>query len=130
MGTEGQPRDCRHAQPGNHQRLHHDHVVGRVADSRLKAFVGTQREQVAATPFAAGDPGRIVQCSEFAYPALRKQVHRIVEQVVESDVVGLGLGLVVAEDDRDVDLAGAQQLERLGRMRVGQRDLQVGMPGG
>ena len=40
--------------------------------------------------------------------------------MVQADVVGLGLGLVVAEDDRDVDLAGAQQLERLGRMRVGQ----------
>ena len=42
---------------------------------------------------------------------------------------GLGLGLVVAEDDRDLDLAGAQQLERVERMRVGQADLQPGMPG-
>jgi hypothetical protein len=49
---------------------------------------------------------------------------------MQADVVGLGLGLVVAEDDRDVDLAGAQQFQRLGRMGVGQGDLQVRMPAG
>jgi hypothetical protein len=45
--------------------------------------------------------------------------------VVEADAGRLGLGLVVAEDDRDVDPAGAQQLDRLGRMGVGQGDLQA-----
>ena len=39
----------------------------------------------------------------------------------------LGLCLVVPEDDRDLDLAGAEQLQGLGWMGVGQRDLQVGM---
>ena len=47
---------------------------------------------------------------------------------MEADPGGLGLGLVVAEDDRDLDLAGAQQLDRFGRMRVGQADLQARMP--
>jgi hypothetical protein len=35
----------------------------------------------------------------------------------------------VPEDDRDLDLAGAQQLDRFGRMPVGQADLEVRMPG-
>jgi hypothetical protein len=42
----------------------------------------------------------------------------------------LGVGLVVAENDRDLDLAGAQQLDGVGRMRVGQADLQTRMPAG
>jgi hypothetical protein len=48
--------------------------------------------------------------------------------VVQADPARLGLGLVVAEDDRHVDPAGAQQLQRLGRMGVGQADLQARMP--
>ena len=44
--------------------------------------------------------------------------------------VRFGFGVVVAEDDRDVDLAGAQQFQRLGWLRVGQADLQAGMPVG
>ena len=39
-------------------------------------------------------------------------------------------GVVVAEDDRNVDPSGAQQLQRLGRLRVDQADLQAGMPVG
>ena len=47
---------------------------------------------------------------------------------MKADPRGLGLGLVVAEDDRDLDLACAQQIDRFGRMRVGQVDLQARMP--
>ena len=43
----------------------------------------------------------------------RQQVDRVVEQVVQADVVGLGSHLVVAEHERDIDLPGPQQLERL-----------------
>ena len=46
---------------------------------------------------------------------------------MEADVLRLGLCVVVAEDDRDVDLAGAQQLQRLGWAGVGQSDLQTGV---
>ena len=38
------------------------------------------------------------------------------------------LGLVVAEDDRDLDPTGAQELNRFERMRVGQADLEARMP--
>ncbi len=44
---------------------------------------------------------------------------------MQSYAVGLGLGLVVPEDHGDLDLAGAQQLERLGRVGVGEGDLEV-----
>jgi hypothetical protein len=50
--------------------------------------------------------------------------------VVQAYVVRLGRGLVVAEDDRDIDLAGAQQFQRLGRVRVGDADPQAGMLAG
>ena len=118
----------RHPEPGGHQRLHHDHVVGAVADPRIEPGVGAQGQQVAAAALAAGDPGRVAQGGQPALAPRRQQVDRIVEQVMQADAGRLGLGLVVAEDDRDLDLAGAQQLERLGRMRVGQADLQARMP--
>jgi hypothetical protein len=38
-----------------------------------------------------------------------QQVQRIVEQVMQADVFRFGFGVVVAEDERDVDLARAQQ---------------------
>jgi hypothetical protein len=61
-------------------------------------------------------------------PALGgQQVQGIVEQVVQADVFWFRFCVVVAEDDRDVDLAGAQQFECLGWLRVGQTDLQPGM---
>jgi hypothetical protein len=44
----------------------------------------------------------------------RQQVQRIVEEVMQADAARFGFGFVVAEDDRGVDLAGAQQLQRLG----------------
>jgi hypothetical protein len=50
--------------------------------------------------------------------------------VVQPDRGRLGFGVVVAEDDRELHLAGAQQLDRLGRMRVDQADLQARVPGG
>jgi hypothetical protein len=99
-------------QAGGDQGLHHDHVVGRVADLRLVALVGAERKQVAAAPVAAGDPGGVAKRGQSGSAVWGQQVDRVVEQVVQVDAVGLGLGLVIAEDDRDVDLAGAQQLER------------------
>ena len=95
-----------------------------------KPSARAHRQQVAAAQLAAGDPRCVAQRLERAPPAGREQVDRIVEQVVEADVGGLGVGLVVAEADRDVDLAGAQQLERLGRVHVEQRDLQLGVARG
>ena len=56
-----------------------------------------------------------------------QQVQRIVEQVVQADAFRFGVGVVVAEDDRDVDLAGAQQFQCLGWLGAGQADLQTGM---
>jgi hypothetical protein len=47
--------------------------------------------------------------------------------VVQADVLRFRFGLVVAEDQRDVDLARAQQLQRLGWLGAGQVDLQAGM---
>jgi hypothetical protein len=130
VGAQGQARQGRHAQSGGHQRLHDHHVVRGVADPRLEPLVRAQGEQVAAAPLAAGDPGLVAQGGQPAPAAGREQVDRIVEQRMQPDAGRLGLGLVVAEDDRDLDLAGPQQLERLGRMRVGQADLQAWMRGG
>jgi hypothetical protein len=83
--------------------------------------------QVAAAAVAARDPCRVAQGAQPALGALRQHVDRIVEQVVQADAGRLGLGLVVAEDDRDLDLAGAQELDRLGWMRVYQVDLEARM---
>ena len=47
---------------------------------------------------------------------------------MEADPGRLGLGLVVAEDDGDLDLAGAQQFDRFWRVRVRQADLEARMP--
>jgi len=49
---------------------------------------------------------------------------------MQANAVGLGLALVVAKDERDLDLAGAQHVEGLGRMRIGEADSQAGMLAG
>jgi dihydrofolate reductase len=127
VGAQGQPRAGCHAQAGGDQRLHHDHVVGRVADPGFEPFLGTHRQQVDAAPVAAGDPGGVAQCGQGLPGPGGQHIQRIVEQVMQADAVWFGFGVVVAEDDRDVDLAGAQQFQRLGWLRVGQADLQAGV---
>jgi hypothetical protein len=127
VGAQCQPGLGRHPETGGHPGLHHDHVIGAVADPGLEPGVGAQGEQVAAASLAAGDPCRVAQAGQPGLATRRQQVDRIVEQGMQAHPDGLGLRLVVAEDDRDLDLAGAQQLERVERMRVGHADLQARM---
>jgi hypothetical protein len=56
---------------------------------------------------------------------LREQVDRVVEEVVEPDPGRLLLGVVVAEDDRDLGLTGPEEVERVRRMHVGEADLKA-----
>jgi hypothetical protein len=114
-----------HAQPGRDQGLHHDHVVGDVADPGIEPGVGADRQQVPAAALAAGDPGRAAQGLDAGLGQRGEQVDRIVHEVMQAHTRRLGLGLVVAEDDRDLELAGAQELDRLGRVHVGDADLQA-----
>jgi hypothetical protein len=51
----------RDPEAGGDQRLHHDHVVGAVADPRIEPGVGAHGQQVAAASLAAGDPRRVAQ---------------------------------------------------------------------
>src|SRR5689334_17787568 len=44
--------------------------------------------------------------------------------MMKPDALGFRLGLVVAEYHRDIDLSGAQELERFGRVQINQADLQ------
>ena len=56
-----------------------------------------------------------------------RQVQRIDRAGVQADALWLGFCLVVAEVERDVDLAGAQQLQCLGWLGTGQVDLETGI---
>ena len=60
----------------------------------------------------------------------RQEVQRIVEQVQQADTGLLGCGVVVPEDQGDVDAAGPQQLQRLFRVGVGEAERKAGvLPG-
>ena len=58
VGAQRQAGLRRHAEPGGHQRLHDDHVVGGVADPRFEPGVGAHGQHVAAAASAAGNPSR------------------------------------------------------------------------
>ncbi len=69
-----------------------------------------------------------LQRGQLADAAFGQDVHRVVQQVVQAYAGRLGLGLVVPEHDRDVDAARAQQVQRLGRVRVDEAHLERGVP--
>ena len=122
------PGQRRHAEPGGDERLH-DAPCRRTC-SRCAARSPRSSHSASRWPRQRSQPAIHVASRRLAEPARaagRQQVHRVVEQVVQADAGRLGLGLVVAEDDRHLDLARPQQLERLGRMGVRQADLQAGM---
>ena len=66
-------------------------------------------EELAAAVLAARDPGGVAVACQCLAGFEAEQVHWVVEQVRGADVVRGRL--VVAEDDRDVDLPGPQQIE-------------------
>ena len=57
----------------------------------------------------------------------REQVERVVEQVQQADAVLLGRGVVVPEDQGDLDVAGPQQLQCLLGVGVGEAEREAGM---
>jgi hypothetical protein len=91
------------------QCLLDDDVVAGVRDGRDEARLVAGVEELAAAVLAARDPGGVAVACQCLAGFEAEQVHRVVEQVRGADVVRGRV--VVAEDDRDVDLPGPQQIE-------------------
>jgi peptidoglycan/LPS O-acetylase OafA/YrhL len=145
-GAERESGQQREAESGTDQGLDGDEVVGGEGHLRGEAGGRALLEQVLPAAVAAGDPALGGEPGQIGGPHLREsggrkrlavgrgvggsdQVNGLVEEHLLAEVgfVRRGLALrefgVVAEDQRDVHVAGAEHAERFGRLGLGQPEV-------
>jgi hypothetical protein len=148
-GPKAQPGQRGDPEPGCHEGLNGQVVVGGEGDPWREARRLAQADKVVAAPLAAGDPAAARVCREardrhrvalhpgsFAGRRGGDQVHRLVEQQHAAGAfIGrlrrrlAGAFAVVPEHHRNVDVTGVQHPQRLRRLGFGQHELEAGCLG-
>jgi hypothetical protein len=121
-----------HAQAGRHQSLDGHVVVGGVTDVRHEALGGRGPQQLTTAALAATDPRPVPVVGEPAARPVRRrdQVQRLVQQHLVAQARKIGRRLVgMREQQRHLDLATAQQAYPLGRLGLGEAQVNRGVGG-
>jgi hypothetical protein len=123
---ERERRDQRHSHAGRHQPLLAEPLRGLEADLRLEpGGVGGDPQRLRAHRVSALDPRLVREVGHADLVGLGermvardREMERVVHQVVEHDLAGDLRQPVGVGDDRDVDLAGREPRDQLGRDRL------------